>query len=386
MPSLDIRLPKIVSLTSTITFDNPVTFIPVRTITGPLTITKDTTNAQQGFGAIHRVIANGSNVPDLSAFKKIGSGDYVNTNGVVNQFWFVYDGYDYCVSITQPVAIGGGGGGLTQLPTVSSFTATAFSDTQINLTWTDEANESSYDIYVNTSNTFGGASLLINKAANSTSHSHTGLTAGTQYYYWIIAKGDGVTYSDSNTSTTNTTTTGGGGVASPLIFDTVIFESSTITETATTTSTGDPDYNHYGVSSQTIDAGDKGRVTIKVENASADTNCYFFVRSVGTTGAISDVESICGFSIEPSGQCSPYSNGANDGSNIDMSAEIATGFMLALERTDEVAGTWKLRSSTNGGTSWTDRHTFTNTNTGTVYPANRLYATGRINAPRIELL
>jgi hypothetical protein len=103
--------PKIVTATTLIPFDNPVTSIPPKTITGVTAFTKYTTNAQAGYGAIIRVIANGSNVPDLTAFKKIGSGSYDNTNGVVNQLWFIFDGTDYCVSITQPTTIGGGGGG-----------------------------------------------------------------------------------------------------------------------------------------------------------------------------------------------------------------------------------------------------------------------------------
>lgn len=116
--------PKTVGATSVIPFDNPVTTMPPKVIAGAYTFTKSTTGAQVGYGAIVRVTADGSNVPDLSAFKKIGTGSYDNTNGVVNQLWFIYDGVDYCVAITQPVAItgGGGGGGDTTPPSALSVT------------------------------------------------------------------------------------------------------------------------------------------------------------------------------------------------------------------------------------------------------------------------
>jgi hypothetical protein len=117
--------PKVSTATTVIPFDNPVTAIPQKTITGATTFTKTTTGAQAGYCAIIRVIANGTNTPDLSAFKSIGTGVWDNTNGVVNQLWFVYDGTDCCVSITHPVAIGGGGGGDTTPPSIVTVSVEA---------------------------------------------------------------------------------------------------------------------------------------------------------------------------------------------------------------------------------------------------------------------
>jgi hypothetical protein len=115
--------PKNSTATTVIPFDNPVTAIPQKTITGATTFTKSTTGAQAGYCAMIRVVANGSNVPDLSAFKSIGTGTYDNTNGVVNQLWFVYDGTEYCVAITHPgTIVGGGGGGDTTPPSTTSVT------------------------------------------------------------------------------------------------------------------------------------------------------------------------------------------------------------------------------------------------------------------------
>jgi hypothetical protein len=115
--------PKNSTATTVIPFDNPVTAIPQKTITGATTFTKSTTGAQAGYCAMIRVVANGSNVPDLSAFKSIGTGTWDNTNGVVNQLWFVYDGTEYCVAITHPgTIVGGGGGGDTTPPSTTSVT------------------------------------------------------------------------------------------------------------------------------------------------------------------------------------------------------------------------------------------------------------------------
>lgn len=92
-----------------------------------------------------------------------------------------------------------------QLNAPGSFAATPASQSQINLTWTDVSNESSYLIEVSDNGT-SGWSTLASKAANSTSHNHTGLTAGTTKYYRISSIGDGTNYSDSGYSTANATT------------------------------------------------------------------------------------------------------------------------------------------------------------------------------------
>jgi hypothetical protein len=107
--------------------------------------------------------------------------------------------------------LGNVGGGLTQLSTPGSFTAVAASSSEIDLSWADVANETGYDIYFNGINDLGSAGLLVSKPANSTSHAHTGLGASSLLYYWIIAKGDGVTYSDSNPAPTSATSLSGGG-------------------------------------------------------------------------------------------------------------------------------------------------------------------------------
>ncbi|WP_187260733.1 phage tail protein [Pontibacter beigongshangensis] len=94
--------------------------------------------------------------------------------------------------------------GSTQLATPANFSAEVLSDTQINLTWSDVANESSYRIEASTDNS--AWSLLNAPAANATSYSHTGLTASSTRYYRIKAVGNGTTYTDSGWATAQATT------------------------------------------------------------------------------------------------------------------------------------------------------------------------------------
>jgi hypothetical protein len=98
--------------------------------------------------------------------------------------------------------------GLIPLSTPGSFAATVISSTQIDLSWTDVANESSYRLDWSPNGSSGWTQIGGTIAAGSTSYSHTGLTASTAYYYRLKAVGDGVTYSDSSYATDNDTTSG----------------------------------------------------------------------------------------------------------------------------------------------------------------------------------
>jgi hypothetical protein len=97
-------------------------------------------------------------------------------------------------------------GGITQLDTPPSFSAVGVSSSEIDLSWLDVANESSYKIYFNGINDFGSSGLLVTLPANSISYAHTGLGASQPFWYWIIAVGDGITYSDSNPGAANAST------------------------------------------------------------------------------------------------------------------------------------------------------------------------------------
>jgi hypothetical protein len=110
----------------------------------------------------------------------------------------------------------GGGGGLTTLNT-PTLTATVISATQINLSWTNVANESSYKLEWSANGTTGWTQIGGTIAANTITYSHTGLTASTAYYYRVSAIGDGVTYATSGFGTANGTTSAAGDVTAPTV-------------------------------------------------------------------------------------------------------------------------------------------------------------------------
>lgn len=189
--------PKTLTATTAIPFDNPISAIPPKTITGATTFTKVTANAQVGYGAIIRVTADGTNTPDLSAFKKIGSGSYDNTNGVVNQLWFVYDGVDYCVSITHPETIISGGGGDTTPPTMVS--ATAIDANTIEVVFSESVTP-----------TVAGWSYYITETSTTSSFSSVTGSGTTWQFTGVEAMSAGQTLKISYTSTTGNTLDGSG--------------------------------------------------------------------------------------------------------------------------------------------------------------------------------
>jgi hypothetical protein len=90
---------------------------------------------------------------------------------------------------------------------VQSFTATAASSTQINLSWTDKSGvETGFRIERSTDNT--NWSLVTTTAANATSFSNTSLNASTLYYYRIRSNSYNGT-NDSAWYTANATTQAG---------------------------------------------------------------------------------------------------------------------------------------------------------------------------------
>ncbi len=105
-----------------------------------------------------------------------------------------------------------------------NFTATAISQSQINLSWSLNSSNNPVLLVYNTTNTFGtptngtnynvgqtipGGGTVIYKGSN-TSFSHTGLNAGTTYYYKIFSIATGNNYSSGLTAQATTWWQGAG--------------------------------------------------------------------------------------------------------------------------------------------------------------------------------
>jgi hypothetical protein len=107
-----------------------------------------------------------------------------------------------------------GGAGLITLST-PTLTAAVISSTQINLSWTNVANETSYKLEWSANGTTGWTQIGGTIAANTTTFNHTGLSVSTPYYYRVSAIGDGVTYATSGFGSANGTTSSGAGDVTP---------------------------------------------------------------------------------------------------------------------------------------------------------------------------
>ena len=97
----------------------------------------------------------------------------------------------------------------TTAPT--SLTATAASSSQINLSWTGNSGNSNivgYTYAWATNSSFSGATYVYVNGAGTTSTSHTGLSAGTTYYYKLKAEGTSNGYDSAYTPVASATTSG----------------------------------------------------------------------------------------------------------------------------------------------------------------------------------
>jgi hypothetical protein len=95
-------LPVSIADTNSIPFDNMITVVGDHLMSGSLIITPNTVGAVAGCGAMQRIISDGTNVPNISAFKILASSSaYDNGVGVVNLLVFFYDGVSYNAAITQ---------------------------------------------------------------------------------------------------------------------------------------------------------------------------------------------------------------------------------------------------------------------------------------------
>jgi fibronectin type 3 domain-containing protein/regulation of enolase protein 1 (concanavalin A-like superfamily) len=97
----------------------------------------------------------------------------------------------------------------------SSLVATAFSSTQINLTWLDNASNETGFILERSPDGSTGWTQIATPAQNATSYSDTGRTASTQYFYRIRAT-NGVGPS-ANSNVANATTPAAPGLPSPWV-------------------------------------------------------------------------------------------------------------------------------------------------------------------------
>ena len=138
-----------------------------------------------------RIITDGSYTINFTGFDYI----YGITSGAIleagnYEIYFLRDPEGSVVvnvpGVTQQTS------GLSQLLTPSDFAVVADGENALDMSWTDVANETQYQIERSLTGT-GGWTLYSNPAQNATADTETGLNPGDVVYYRIKAVGDGVT-------------------------------------------------------------------------------------------------------------------------------------------------------------------------------------------------
>lgn len=127
-----------------------------------------------------------------------GSGTSASVSGLTCNTSYSYSITASNAQSTSANVIGSGSTYVCPPATPTGLSATAASQTQANLTWTDNAtNETGYYVY-------RGGVLVATLGVNSTSYNDTSLSCGTSYSYYVVAYNAGGTSAASNTASATT--------------------------------------------------------------------------------------------------------------------------------------------------------------------------------------
>jgi hypothetical protein len=274
------------------------------------------------------------------------------------------------------------GGGATTLNAPTGLTLGTATSTTQPLSWTDtntSPNENGYKVHRNTTNNFGTSTLVTTTAANATSYTVTGLTAGTLYYYWIVAAGDGTTTGDSAQSTVASgSTSAGGTTAANLLFNATGSAGLLNASQIFTPDTGDASWGaHLGLDPLHLPANTSGRVYFK-KQASGDTGV---VLGFNTSNAAANYDGMpAGIIDGTTDQVQRVEGGGTAGSAI---AGVA-GKWYGIFR-DGSTGACKTQISDDAIT-WTDLDTLSFTSTAILYVVCSLYGAGstKMTTPKGE--
>ena len=191
------------TFSETLVFDKNEIFYSAHTATGNITFEIGSGNLVDESSGVRMVITL-----DGTQSLNFGSGfDYLYgiANGEVKEagtyeIYFLYTNGHATVNFP---GVSAQSSGTTVLAVPDNFAATpnvSNPETELDLSWDDVSNESSYLIEFSLTGT-GGWSTLSTPAADATTSTQTGLSAGNTRYYRIKAIGDGVSFLDSAFST-----------------------------------------------------------------------------------------------------------------------------------------------------------------------------------------
>lgn len=222
--------------------------------------------------------------------------------------------------------------------TMSALTTTATSDS-ITVSWTDVSGAQNYAVSLN-----GDAATTV----TGTTHIFTGLTASTSYTVSVVAKGDGVNYTDSDAATATVTTeaaqSSGGASSKTVTIDSSYFTVSyNKTEPGNTfTVDGYDFYGFYTLKSTTkiqmyksqgyvankTNLGKITKIVVTYDASDANKNCTLYVGS-------SERPSTTTVSASTSGNVYTYDCSAGDYSFFKLKNGSGAGYVTSIEITFE---------------------------------------------------
>lgn len=170
-----------IAFTTTIPLTRPGTsYMAPKTVTGPLAFTPAAA-AVRGAMVYLRLIADGANAPDTTAFKQRAGGTaYNNTAGVENQMRFEFDGSNYSLVVSQMVAASVAATALTLAGPTSGIVSLVSSNYSVSLSPTGGTATS---VVVTPSDSGGGGtfsptSLTLSTASPSGAFTYTPASTG----------------------------------------------------------------------------------------------------------------------------------------------------------------------------------------------------------------
>lgn len=254
---------------------------------------------------------------------------------------------------------------VAQLSAPASFAATPISSSQIGLSWASVSSATSYVVDRATNSGFTTGVTLAVYNSTATSFNNTGLTPSTQYYYRVRAVAVGFT--DSNYSTANATTS---AIGATLELQT--FPTTSITFTESPAGTFQAAGNARGLGGKHLASSSNGYIQMTIADSDSegiaigldDNNT---LNSWDSGGANSQWK----YMIFTTGGTFWYV--PNGSTPVDTATSYSAGDLYRLNR---VGTTVTAEKSSNGGSSWTTLHTFSNTSSALLYQKAEISAAG----------
>jgi fibronectin type 3 domain-containing protein len=287
--------------------------------------------------------------------------------------------YSSSASATTSSSGSGDGGGGTAPSAPTGVTASATSSSSISVSWNSVSGATSYKVYYEI-----GSSSTKNLAGtvSGTSYTHTGLTASTRYYYYIVAVNSAGEsgYSSNTYATTQSGSSGGGGTApsAPTGVTASATSSSSISVSwnSVSSATSYKVYYEIGSSSTKNLAGTVSGTSYTHTGLTASTTYYYYIKAVNSAGE-------SGYSSYASATTQSGSSGGgttqklatptnlqaySSGSFVQISfTEVSLAYTYELYRSTSANGTYSKITASGGSSGSSYVLTDSNPRSGTSY-------------------